>query len=757
MLTLTLDGQEADLPPDAAVALSFRNSDLRRLDTRETGFSESFALPLSGQNANLLGTPHALSSQTPAPYQRLPAALSANGLPVLSGSAILEASESGYEVTLLQDTADLFNGEDAGKSLRTLDLSAYDHPRALASVTAAATDSPARGYVYALADTGQLLERGDAALVYSDLPASVYAATVLRAIVADALPGYTLTGALLQDERFARLVLPAATAGPRLRAGYVKPYNVQATVAADTVYSMPSAIVGGAGSRVLIQFPVLQLGDDAHFADRAHYSPPGHAVEIRVSGRLLLRNDGTTRKTVQLLTAPNYGPALPPGNLPSGVILENYNSVFSFELTLPAAQLAAGESFYLEFVNLNFNGPATTSITLLAGSTIRYEVSPYALNGAPVHLDASLPDITRADFLKLLANQFNATIAIDQGTRTVRFGLFNELETNRGRAVDWSAKLDHGIRPRLEYRLGDYAQRNLFRYQEAPDEYAPVFGALSPVEAADLIGEGVLPVPDATLPATAVAYEAPVTLPVERDTAAARFRAAWLPLLPPTDPANARPALPYSSTGVYATGDRVVAVGRTWSYQPRNAPYGNNPPGTIGEPGWQAEAIPGEDVAAVALLHPVPAVTINNEAGAAGLVSIGVALTRAGLPFADLLPTYHEGTARVLARVQLLTPFLTLRPADIAGLDFARPVYLSIPWVMGYGQIEGYFYLNLVDQWQPVPGSTRVELLRLGEPIAGLAPAATPLPNYPERALLEERDRKPLRLETGEAILEEPL
>ena len=85
MLTLTLDGQPVDLPTDAAVALSYRSSDLRRLDSREAAFSETFALPLTATNARVLGTPHALSSQASSPYRRMPAVLMANDVPVLSG------------------------------------------------------------------------------------------------------------------------------------------------------------------------------------------------------------------------------------------------------------------------------------------------------------------------------------------------------------------------------------------------------------------------------------------------------------------------------------------------------------------------------------------------------------------------------------------------------------------------------------------------------------------------------------------------
>ena len=752
-LTLTLDGLPIDLPPDAALALSYRSSDLRRLDTREAAFSETFGLPLSAANANALGHPHALSSQTRSPYRRLPAVLRAGGVPVLRGAGIVEASEGTYEVQLLDDTADLF-GRVGEARLRDLDLSAYDHLRTYDAIAAAVTDAPARGYVYALADAGYLGARPAAErIVYDELPASVYASTVLRALVARALPGFALTGALLADERFQRLVLPGATAGPRLRAAYLKPYQVQAAVEADTAYTMSGVFTsGGGGAYVDVVFPALAFGDAAHF-DGTGYTFPGHLHELRVSARLYIEN-GPSLKDVFILTQNTVAGIIYETSTP---IARGFSGLLSIEATVPAFALPPGQPLRLRIYNSENLGPVTqATITVKAGSVIAYTVAPYSLAGAPVHLDASLPDWSEAEFLKLLANQFNGTFAVDAARRTVRFDLFNELERRRAEAPDWSAKLDYAVRPRLEYRLAGYAQQNLFRYHDAPAAYAPAFGALTPAQVATQVGRGAIPVPDLTLPATADTYEAVAVLPMERAGAGGRFAAAWVPVFPEPDLADPRPPVAYVPGGNYRGKDKVWWRGRAWTST--RTSYG-----VPAEPGlrsiagseWAADSIPDTQVAAVALLATVPPVLLSDAAPGTATFTVAVALTRAGLSFADLLPAYHEGTARILARVQLLVVYLTLNAADVAGLDFSRPVRLNVRHIPGYGDVQGLFYLNLIDQYRPGrAGSARVELLRLGAPIAGLAPAARPLPARPAGVLLHESGEA-LATENGLYLVQE--
>ena len=763
MLTLTLDGQPVDLPADAAVALSFRSSDLRRLDTREAGFSETFALPLTARNARVLGAPHVLGSLTSSPYRKLPAVLSFNDVPVLTGAAVLEASEIGYEVTLLDDTADLF-GRIGNANLRELNLSDLDHPRTLPAIQAASTDMPGRGYVYALADTGRLAFAGtDARVAAYEQPASVYESALLTRIVAKALPGFALTGTLLTDPLFASAVLPAVLSMPRLRESYLAPYRVQVGTAADRVYSIPALTV--TRQTVDLEFPLVATGSAAHYSANKTYTPPAHNVQVEIHGRLLVKNDGF--KKYLALHGTNQGPTdyLWRVEIPGRIFAErNIAFVISFSLTLPAYSFATYGPLTLRATDAdNGSNPPQSDpnihITVLANSSVTFAVAPLALSGAPVHLETTLPDLSQADYLKLLANRFNTTFAVDAAAKTVRFDLFNELERRRAEAVDWTRKLDYSQRPRLDYRLPDFAQQNVFRYKDAPDAYAPVFGSLSVAATAAQVGQAALLVPDTTLALRADTFTAPVILPALRDVCGGRARVVWLPTTPIPDPADPRYATAWVFGAAYRTGDRVTYVGRTWTCT--RAGYGvptNYPNNLVNNSDWAADTPPDTDAPAVAALFtlpPGPPLLSDDQLDATTPASYAAAvgLTRAGLSFTELFAAYHQGTASILQRVQLLTAYFTLHPTDIAALDFSRPVYLDVRWLPGYGELTGYFYLNLIDQYQPMrPGAVRCELLRLGEPIAGLAPAALPLPARPMRALLAEAGY-PLHAEPDGAAL----
>lgn len=750
MLTLTLDGQPVDLPADAAVALSFRSSDLRRLDTREAAFSETFALPLTARNARVLGAPHVLDSQTSSPYRKLPAVLSFNDVPVLTGAAVLEASELGYEVTLLDDTADLF-GRIGNANLRELNLSDLDHPRTLPAIQAASTDNPARGYVYGLADTGRLAFAGtDARVAAYEQPASVYEATLLTRIVAKALPGFALTGTLLADPLFASAVLPAVLSMPRLREAYLAPYRVQVGTNTDRVYAVPA---GGATPQALdLEFPIVGTGSAAHFTLNKLYTPPAHNAQVEIHGRLLVKNDGF-KKYLDLHGANQTGQLahLFRQEIPGRIFAErNIAFVVSFSITLPAYLLATYGPLTLRVTDFD-NGSAVPSgdqfirLTVLAGSSVTFAVAPLALSGAPVHLETTLPDLSQADYLKLLANRFNTTFAVDAAAKTVRFDLFNELERRRADAVDWTRKLDYSQRPRLDYRLPDFAQQNIFRYKDAPEAYAPVFGSLSIAAAAAQVGQAALLVPDTTLAKTADTFTAPVILPALCDVCGGRARVVWLPTTPIPDPADPRYATAWTFGAAYRTGDRVTYVGRTWTCT--RAGYGiptSYPNNLVNNSDWAADTPGDTDAPAVAALFPLPAgppLLSDDQLDATTPASYPavVGLTRAGLSFTELFAAYHQGTARILSRVQLVTAYFTLHASDIVALDFSRPVYLDAHWLAGYGELTGYFYLNLIDQYQPQrPGAVRCELLRLGEPVSGLAPAALPLPHRAGRALLAE-------------------
>lgn len=757
MLTLTLDGQPVDLPTDAAVALSYRSSDLRRLDSREAAFSETFALPLTAQNALVLGTPHALSSQTRAPYRRIPAVLRAGGVPVLRGVAVLEASELGYEITLFDDTADLF-GRVGDKALRLLNLSALDHTRAYADIQAASTHNPARGYVYALADTGRLASVAAGGRIAAlELPASVYEAAVLQAIVATALPGYTLAGSLLNDPLWMSAVLPAALSGPHLRESYLAPLRVQAGAPADVRYNLAGS--GFTGVYREDKFPMLfaqqASGSASAFTDSSFYHPPAHYAQIDIRARLMVYNAGLTPVRIRL--ARNAGIGLP-DEVWSQTIGFGFRGTIDVNVSIPAYS-AAGGRLFLQVYN-STAGQFGTDVTVYAGSAVTFAVGAPALLGAPVHMETTLPDISQADYLKSVLNRYNVALSVDAATQTVHLNLFNDLERRRDEAVDWTDKLDHGQRPRLDYRLPGYAQKNEFRYKDAPEAYAPTFGTLTPAQVSAQVGAAFVLVPDLTLPLAAESYSAPLVLPALRPVAGGAATVAWLPTAAPADPADPRQAVPWTFAGSYRKNDQVTLFGRAWVCQVD--PFGQRAqPGDLAyTTDWTAPAVPTTELPAVARVFALDATAplLTDEqltAPAPASFQATAGLTATGLSFGELLPAYHEGVSRLLARVQMLTGYFLLNASDIAALDFTRPVYLNVRALAGYGALRGWFYINLIDQHRPGrPGSVRVELLRLGDPVAGLATAVGAMPMRPARLLLSEAGQ-PLAMENTDYIHQE--
>lgn len=777
-LTLTLDGQLVDLPPDAEVALSFRANDLRTLDSREGPFSEQFTLPLTARNVAVLGVPHALDSQTTAPYRLLPAVLtSPGGTELLRGFAVLDVAGQGYDITLTDALGGLF-AQVGDKALRALDLSAYDHTFSFANAQAAqspTTDTP--GYAYALADDGRLLNRGpEAGVLWYELLPAVYYHAVLRAIVAEALPGYRLTGTLLSESAYRTAVLPRVYATPRLRESEREPFAVQ--VLKQTSQREHDS---GSGSYFpLIQFPRQLTGDSANYSSGTEFHTPAYPADIRVSARLLVRLDAefvtTTvafvRATVRLVDSTDPVAVA----VHEQVVLYTVGAAFTQAANeQPALPRALEFDFTLEnhpanrklAVQLRLENGA--GLTIAAGSTVSYAVGPRVWPGAPVQLDASLPDISQADFLKQVVNQFNGLVQADAGSKTVRFDLFNELERRRPLAVDWTDRLDTGTRPALSFRLGDaYGQQNTFAYEDAPNAYDELLLGAPPELAP---ARGLLPVPNLTLPATAEGYAAPLLLPLPRPSLTGRAGLLWLPMVADSDPQ--RPAEPYNNTREYTTDAYPVIYGaRVWRYldtaghsiageAPTLDPVGVRVGVvTVQRVAWELlpyEAV-NEEVAAVASVVPAPAVPglrITQDAPGSGSFAPALALSRNGLTWPELLAAFHEGLKRILHRCRAVQVPLRLTPVDIAGLDFATPIKLDIAHVPGYGALRGLFYLNNIDQYQPAGnGPVAVQLVALGDAVPGLAPPVT-VPIYIPtsfRALLLENG-EPLLLENGDPIL----
>ena len=105
-------------------------------------------------------------------------------------------------------------------------------------------------------------------------------------------------------------------------------------------------------------------------------------------------------------------------------------------------------------------------------------------------VSAHLPDIPQLDLLKLLAQLWCLSVAVDEEKKEVVFYSFNLLYENlqKGNVLDWTDKLDDSEH-RSSFRWNTYARENLIRYEEDEGEGG-----------AAISSEGVLCIDDHTLP-----------------------------------------------------------------------------------------------------------------------------------------------------------------------------------------------------------------------------------------------------------------
>jgi hypothetical protein len=762
------------------VALSYRANDLRNLDTREVVFSESFTLPMTAQNVAVLGAPHSLDSLTTTPYRLLPAVLtSPGGVVLLNGFALIESVGVGIDITLTSALGALF-AQVGERELRDLDLSAFDHTWDFATVRDRSSSTD--GYTYAVADIGYLAPRPlDENVLFWEQPACPYALTVLRRIVTEALPGYQVRGSLLDDAEFKALVLPRATPSPQLRAPLLEQRRVVAAVATDATYT------GSANSQSFgqpLSFPVLLTGDPALFTG-ALYQTPAYTADLKIKLRLRFRITDGSGSFNNLAPLPTVH-----------VVSVNTQGQNYFRTTAMVQNLYTEQELVVEEELPVFESPsaqlqimvamrAGLQLVLLAGSQVEFSQGARAYPGGPVHLDASLPDCSQADFLTLLANRFNLVFDSDPITKVVYCNLFNDLERRRNQAVDWTDKLDFSQRPALTFRLGDYAQRNIFRYSDVPDEYKGK--GIFLVNAADAAtGAGELLVANTTLPAKAEAYEAPVFLP-QQHAAIGRGPALWLPFwklyaeddLIKLSPVTPMPVPWRSALNIpYIEGGSVLHNGRMWLPELSEGTGGDaglfvkpgNPPtlnqvdvqtsngSTKRRVGWKlTDTVLNDELATWALVDRTGAGMLvhDQEPGMASYTNF-TGLTSVGLGFTESLAAYHKGTAAILRRVQVLTVPMWLNAMDISGLDYTRPIKLSVAHVPGYGKLKCLCYLNNIEQYIPgSPGPVEVTLLVLGLPVPGLAPpVGLPVPAA-ARAFATESGLYFLLSEQGYFFLEE--
>ncbi|MGI4864635.1 MAG: hypothetical protein ACRYFZ_11995 [Janthinobacterium lividum] len=714
------------------VAITRQDNDITKPDTVQASFSTTIALPSDVATHKRLAQPQLGTSLSSAPYQGKPCALEAGGVEVLPGAQLRlddYTPRTGYTGKLLAGNKsfyDLLVGADGDKMLRDLDLSVFDHDWSLAAVALGATHTSwQQGYVYDLYDRGlgapPVPTAGSSKLYQAGYWPTAYARAVWEAIFVGA--GVKWSGEL--PAVFDTALLPATLpfgyseqtrADHELVAGYAPTFQRQrfydeqdARLAVTWVQPYKRAVSGGPFNQTLAvdysdlhqgaavtfdpatnSYTVNLLGfydlkaeqDVAIYCNTVLSGEVSATLEVRVNGSLVgnddhIRGAGNQDTT---LTALAERQLLKPGDV------------------------IAGHYKFDKWKGTGGVGPFDESWDLLPAGRLTVQLLADFPPRGRVHLQDWLPDMSQKDFVKGFIQAYGLTQTTDPYTGAVTFrrtaAVLDGLPTG---GADWSELRDGSQPAKRSWKLGDFAQRNWFRwkadesnvnYQQAiflQTHLGQPWNADAAKAAALAFAAGYL---DNGAGDTSLDVSKDVlTLPFGATVAGAEGL-LLVPYWKPKQGTN------------YADDLAVIqAALDDDTYSAEEAAFARNK--AMGDDFETQEPEPR----LVYQSGSVRDVLLEDDLDAQLLVSMRLSyfVDRSQVEDLDfnrsLLPRYYPHLAAALVRPLVLRPYVYLSAADVVAFDQLVPVWLA--------DEQAWFFVNKVDSWEESQPSTAVELIRL--------------------------------------------
>ena len=711
------------------VAITRQDNDLTKPDTVQASFSTTIALPADVATHKRLAQPQIGTSQSAAPYRGMACALEASGVEVLPGAQLRlddYTPRAGYTGKLLAGNKsfyDLLVGASGDKMLRDLDLSAFDHDWSLAAVvTGAGHSSWQDGYVYDLYDRGlgapPLPSASSSKLYEAGYWPTAYARAVWEAIFLGA--GVKWSGDL--PAAFDTALLPATApfgyseqvrADHELVAGYpptaqrrrfTDEQDARLPVMWTQSYQRAGSSLAGAydyqdlhqGGAVTFDpatntYTVNLLGfydlkaeqDVAIYCNTVLPGEVSATLEVRVNGSLVGNDD-------QIRGAGNLDTTL--------------TALAERQLLRPGDTIAGHYKF--DKWSGTGGGPFDESWDLLPNGRLTVQLLADFPPRGRVHLADWLPDMSQKDYVKGIIQLYGLTQTTDPYTGAVTFrrtaAVLDQLPAG---GADWTELRDGSQPAKRSWKLGDFAQRNWFRwkadesntaYQQAQFEQSHIgqlWNADAAKAAALAFAAGYLDngAGDTSLDAT----KDVLTLPF----AATLSGAGGLLLLPYWKPnkgtdyqADLQVIQDALNDGTYNQADAEVARAKALSDD------------------FETQELEPR------LVYQLPptytrAVQLVDDQGATQQVAMRLSYfvdvnQPEDLDFTrSLLPLYYPHLASALVRPLVLRPYVYLSAADVVAFSQLVPVWLE--------DEKAWFFVNKVDAWEDAQPSTSVELIRL--------------------------------------------
>ena len=293
----------------------------------------------------------------------------------------------------------------------------------------------------------------------------------------------------------------------------------------------------------------------------------------------------------------------------------------------------------------------------------------------------NLPDMSGLALLKSLAYLMGGTWSVDAFRHQIAFVSFSNIVNKSDQAVDWSNRINTGIKPVLTPRIDPYARVNYLTWKESDQTKNQPVTAPGLTKGATLnYGDGFIQVNAETLDPTVTLFEMPFAASTDS----------------PNDlPGYGNPVL-IKTRSVSGYGDSLSITKESTPPRLLLVSLGDTQP-------LQAKRLKDDSVT-------LESVTVNLKPAWFGMrpdlaIPEGMRFCLSFSPLSVnqgeqcIIDRYYEGLMRVLRRMRVLTVSMYLKPKDIAQLDFERPVTLQRVRVGGLQLSTHFFYINKISDY----------------------------------------------------------
>jgi hypothetical protein len=458
----------ADLDDDEVIAQNKQVNDIAEMQDRQSDFTATFRVRKSRTMRALFELSGEVGAGTNLPYEQLLGRLVQDGVEVIPRGEIVlnKVDEQYYYISIYSGNLNFFKAIE-GLKLGDLTLASCNHT--WSAPVQAATHASDLDYVYPLCEPSNdggltpLTDTGNRVELYGGwLLPFIKVKAIWDEILSNA--GYTASGDLLTDPVFLGLAMPivSLTVPKGYSDGYLYSGNRRGymLIAATSIFG-----TGGTGALTVI-------AGDALFGT-GHYVAKftaTHKIQVK-----------TTHVTAS----------------PTLYLYINGANTSEFIKTWSDATHAIYELSYAATAGMDMAVWGTANTYYSIDIAVTEITDPQIAFNSPLEPHYFLPDMLQSEFIKMICNLFAQVPDAKPRTQTLRFWNYSKLYSNTAAARDWSAYLSE-LADEVEFKFGDYAQRNYLRYKDCDDVILDA-------------GAGIMTINDTTLPLKKDVVQLPVS------------------------------------------------------------------------------------------------------------------------------------------------------------------------------------------------------------------------------------------------------